>query len=952
MVKLSEILVLLFYIFIGGANNLSIRTKANQFESVSEGEVALSLFTDRTDLRRLFLEWINDTPEEKIIFLKGEGGNGKSLLLKYLKNNYNVKLPSPLWERIKNTGNIEFTSYEVEENAKEGKVIEVPTSFIDFSLQVNHQPLETLLAIRRNLSGHGIKFYQFDYACIWYFFKSKQLTGDTIKKYFPAEEFDILNTISDYLLKSEGGNKWMTTAKAVLSFIDKHAHQKIGMKLKSAFIDEEKIRYIQNLDFETDLLNELPSFLATDLNNSLETLPSKRILMLFDTHEALFKTNLFQSDDLLFERDKWLRKLLLELDINRGIIVALTGRDVPKWNEAPHGTSIPNEFLEIRDVGDLSFPDAQIYLGKLEITNEELVGSILSSTESIRGSNYVHPFYLALSADVVLESRRNAKELKATDFTPNEKKQTVVQRFFRYTEPEIKEAIIALSTCRFFDWDIYLNLGTELHFITTKAAFDQLISFSFVHKIEDGKQEEQNKFKIHDLLRHILSTTEKDKQEKAHVVMTHYYKRQLEDLDKFHLTPTEIVAFEEAWFHSVHNPQELTESVEWLLSAAREFQFNPRFNYFVMKLYRDAMEALMEEKLEDTNEYIQIIYNLFKIMKYDFSPVAEVLLLKAVEKAEKNLDHHNILRVQLLEEIISFYFEQGKNSYEKAIPYIEKILKIFSENPKSPFVRVKVLQITLKIVAMYENKNIPIRKYLRRNNYEWVFLEAEKFTRLPMKHLSYAWNKQVYKVGKAFYEIYMTWKSVKDIREKAYRIAKNIFEFLIKIQTEHHDEEVWLTYYYLGHLYRNTSIDKAIEMHDLGKEKMYYALGQDHPNNFNYLLDIVHFYKKKDLSEKAKALCYEIIEICDKKEDLFVQKSRTLEELAPLFEEADKRTAFNLYIQLYDIQVTLYSNKNPILVMALLKILDIGETLGENTDSYQDHLNALTTDISALGAEK
>lgn len=53
--------------------------------SVTEHERAIRFFTDREHARAVFSDYLNsDPPRRTILFFQGDGGNGKSLLLKWL----------------------------------------------------------------------------------------------------------------------------------------------------------------------------------------------------------------------------------------------------------------------------------------------------------------------------------------------------------------------------------------------------------------------------------------------------------------------------------------------------------------------------------------------------------------------------------------------------------------------------------------------------------------------------------------------------------------------------------------------------------------------------------------------------------------------------------------------------------------------------------------------------
>jgi hypothetical protein len=59
---------------------VNIRHNVEGPASITESAPALRLFCDRYDVVRLFLTYVNDEPKNQILFLHGDGGNGKSLL--------------------------------------------------------------------------------------------------------------------------------------------------------------------------------------------------------------------------------------------------------------------------------------------------------------------------------------------------------------------------------------------------------------------------------------------------------------------------------------------------------------------------------------------------------------------------------------------------------------------------------------------------------------------------------------------------------------------------------------------------------------------------------------------------------------------------------------------------------------------------------------------------------
>ena len=80
---------------------MSIDNDLQPIASITEGDRALSLFTDRYSFTRLLAERLNDPPRKEILFFHGAGGNGKSLLLKYLRTKVCKGLTAEQWQRAK-----------------------------------------------------------------------------------------------------------------------------------------------------------------------------------------------------------------------------------------------------------------------------------------------------------------------------------------------------------------------------------------------------------------------------------------------------------------------------------------------------------------------------------------------------------------------------------------------------------------------------------------------------------------------------------------------------------------------------------------------------------------------------------------------------------------------------------------------------------------------------------
>ncbi|OCQ96087.1 hypothetical protein BCD64_12080 [Nostoc sp. MBR 210] len=499
--------------------------------SLTDGNRALQLFTDRHELTRVFAAYINEEPAaETILSFYGDGGNGKSLLLKFLRTKCCKRFGADTWQKLKTK-----TAAEVAEDiefAHSWEFEQVPAILQDFGLAPNgddqpQDPFYGLLMLRRSLAraatelNYRLRFPLYDFACVWYLKQKNRLTPEKLQEWFPSEEVDLLIEIGNAI----SGTSWGTIGKAVFGIFDKHLGENFQLYLQQRKLNETDVQEIRRMDAETELINELPRYLAQDLNVAmLQKKAPPRIVLFFDTHEAFWGSQRQQTGILYFQRDEWLRYFLAELELSRGIVAVIAGREAPHWEEADN-FPIPQQYIDTQLVSHLSPADADVYLRRADIRNEELRQSAIAYS-SVR-ENQVHPLLLGLSADVILQAQAQRITLTAADF-PNtaetvDKAKILINRLLKYADREISYAVHALSACRSFNFEIYRLLGAELHFTSSKPAFDILTEFSFVWDVE---QLGEDWYRIHDLLRRLNYETNNAITQQAHVVLEKYYRQQ------------------------------------------------------------------------------------------------------------------------------------------------------------------------------------------------------------------------------------------------------------------------------------------------------------------------------------------------------------------------------------------------------------------------------------------
>jgi tetratricopeptide (TPR) repeat protein len=509
---------------------MSIDDELCELQTVTEGDRALQLFTDRYEYTYLFAQYLNEeSPRKTILFFHGDGGNGKSLLLKFLRQRCCKRFLPETWQQLQAIPKAEVAKVAPYiENAKPENYIPVPAVLLDFSQNLIgdrlKSPFDGLLMLRRNLADafaglpYRLRFPLYDFACVWYFYKTGNL--EQAKELLPSEEMDFITGIVDAV----SDTSYASIAKAVLGVFGKHLGEKFKLYRQKRGLKEEDVKAIQRMEPHTELIDALPRLFAKDLNAAMAQQEElKRIVLFFDAHEAFWGYQRNLPEEVFFQRDEWLRCLLRALDLDAGIVVVIAGREKPRWAEATR-SAIPQQYLDTQLVEHFSPPDARDYLQKADIKDAALQQSLIDYASV--AAEEVHPLYLGLCADVVLAARAQGKFLTPEDFptapeTPD-KSRALVNRLLRYVDQEVKVAVHALSACRAFDFELYLKLGQALHFHATHAAFfDILTRFSFVWQ---AQQRDENWYRIHDLLRRLDDESGNEITRRAHEVLEQHYR--------------------------------------------------------------------------------------------------------------------------------------------------------------------------------------------------------------------------------------------------------------------------------------------------------------------------------------------------------------------------------------------------------------------------------------------
>jgi tetratricopeptide (TPR) repeat protein len=511
------------------------------FQTEISDDRKLQLFTDRHEFTRRFAFYLNDDPPPaKILYFFGDGGNGKSLLLKHLEYHCCKRFSPQVWQQWRALP--ESRAAEVANfvrNAAPKTYTPIPAVRHDFGLIPikEDKPQDRfygLLMLRRNIAEatkkYKFNFPNYDFACFWYLL-NKGESDATLNQLFPNDLIDFLTPV----VETFAGFPVVSQVAAGLKLIDKFGGIKRTMKLIQTRlgVSDETADEIRRKDIDTELIDCLPKLFAGDLNAAMAVKNKpERLVMLFDTHEKMWDEKRNSQGATFWYQDEWFRRLLRALDYKLGIVVAVAGRECPvtqlRWPNAPR-FPIPADYIDKQLVWHLSPADARDYLHKVEIDKVDLADAVIKYASVNPDESWenlqVHPFYLGLCADVVLAERRRGIELLSSDFAriPKLENKTaeLTDRLLLYVDREVRSAVHSLSACRAFDEDLYVKLGAGCHFQASSANFEILTGFSFVWKSE---KRGDNWYRIHDLLRRLDADRDNPKTRRAHEVLEAHYR--------------------------------------------------------------------------------------------------------------------------------------------------------------------------------------------------------------------------------------------------------------------------------------------------------------------------------------------------------------------------------------------------------------------------------------------
>lgn len=659
---------------------MSIFKETGQQPRLTEGRTALDLFEDRLQFIRQFMEALNaEAPPQQLLFFTGEGGNGKSLLLRYLRERCCWLLPPSSWG--------ELSSYDDETfGASVDRVptaTPVPQAYLDFAAVDSaasraRDPFHALFMLKRQLHRGGVVTPLFDLAALSYLQKTGLEVLHRIEALFPRDEVQLATEMIDAIMQLP----LTRLAKTVFETVEKRQGKSATAARLRRRLSPSTVKEILGGDAEQELLPRLPAYFAADLNDHAAD-PTRRagIALFFDSHEAFWGDDLSTMSRSLagayIDRDRWLRTLLGNLELSSGIVVAVAGRNEPNWDRVAT-KAIPRRYVRHCEIGGLDRGSSVRYLENVGIEDEETQEQVLEHTDVGDGH---HPLFLGLCADLAAEGGLQHAE---RDESPspvggsfNARCQELVSRILHWVPAELEDGIKAVACLREFSRDEWAFLMGRLGHDAQQGDFPRLTAFSFIRPLSrshSAREEPQTTYGVHDLLRRILHELHSSEVNLAHQAMSEYYEER---------TATDFGAFVERLYHESFLASEAAHAM-WSDSLVREVDANRLSNCRALLQVREDM--MVAESRDSQEELFHTARALVRLCE-----------LEAARGIGSRLEQGSIRRLRLEAEIA---FAEGR--FDEAEELAQSGLQLAATAPGDR--QREALQYRLLEVALYRGR--------------------------------------------------------------------------------------------------------------------------------------------------------------------------------------------------------------------------------------------------------
>lgn len=309
-----------------------------------------------------------------------------------------------------------------------------------------------------------------------------------------------------------------------------------GVTAAAADLVEKSIRAISNRVIDADVKEELkhfdeyslqemeemlPLFFQYDLKHYLDKHNDAKVLLIFDTFEALNENVLEKIHRSKNER--WIQDIISYFDRKNfpNILITIFGRDEIEWEEW-------KDILVQKELKGFDDNYSREYLQKAGIEEPEIIEAIincskvnLSSKSNSDNNGYPFLLYLCLETYANIKNRKDGPGPRPEDFTGDYPQ--IIERFLYNLDKDTVEVLRLLSVPNFYTADLFSVLIREYNVSFPMTEFEQFNKYSFVTNSKNGGE-----FYIHDLMRKEMnSKTAETMLKSAHKTLLKYYSNKV-----------------------------------------------------------------------------------------------------------------------------------------------------------------------------------------------------------------------------------------------------------------------------------------------------------------------------------------------------------------------------------------------------------------------------------------
>lgn len=454
-------------------------------------------FIDREIAKRLYLDKCSSNDKEyNIISFYGVGGVGKSTLRK------------------------ELCRMHVENDDKSIYM------YLDLNPSENRNLEKGILNLVDSCSAK-VDFKTFELAYAIYY-KKKYPNEDYSREKDLISENSIVNIGLNILGILDNG------ITAVTAEIIERASRKF---ISSRTEDDVKETLKSFADSTTDEIEEmLPLFFSYDLGQFLKKNPKSKILIVFDTFEALNENVL---DEVHRSRnERWVQDIISYFPSEQfnNLLVLIFGRDKLIW---PDWEGLIDQYQLTEFDDDYS----KEYLRRVGISSDEIIDAILVSSRGL-------PLILYLMSETYVNMKNDGQEPTASDFNGDYPR--IVERFLYNLDKDVISVLRILSVANSYDANLFKELIREYNIHFSATDFEQLNRYSFV-----TKSDADNRYYIHSIVRdEVLKQAHGDLIRDVHISIRKYYQSVVkEQFDKR--------SFIDMFYHA-QSTLNIAEFIDWL----------------------------------------------------------------------------------------------------------------------------------------------------------------------------------------------------------------------------------------------------------------------------------------------------------------------------------------------------------------------------------------------------